>query len=121
MRLIDADALLKAMEEERNFLLARGQTGAEHILVHHCLPIIDNSPTVDALPRDYHDRVLDMTVAELQACQANLRPQGKWIIADKVLDYYHECPFCHWQNVVTKSLENFCPNCGARMVGNETD
>lgn len=46
MRLIDADALIKAMEEERRYLLARGQTGAEHIIVHHCLPIIDNAPTV---------------------------------------------------------------------------
>jgi hypothetical protein len=34
------------MEEERQYLLARGQTGAEHIIVHHCLPIIDNAPTV---------------------------------------------------------------------------
>ena len=45
--LISRSALIKAMEEERQFLLARGQTGAEHILVHHCLPIIDNAPTVD--------------------------------------------------------------------------
>lgn len=44
--LINREALLKAMEEERQYLLARGQTGAEHIIVHHCLPIIDNAPTV---------------------------------------------------------------------------
>lgn len=44
---ISREALLKAMEEERQFLLARGQTGAEHILVHHCLPLIDNAPTVE--------------------------------------------------------------------------
>lgn len=47
VRLIDANALLKAMEEERQYLLARGQTGAEHIIVHHCLPIIDNAPTIN--------------------------------------------------------------------------
>lgn len=44
--LISREDLLKAMEEERQFLLARGATGAEHILVHHCLPLIDNAPTV---------------------------------------------------------------------------
>lgn len=52
MRLIDADALLKAMEEERQYLLARGQTGAEHIIVHHCLPIIDNAPTVETYTKE---------------------------------------------------------------------
>lgn len=45
--LISREALLKAMEEERQYLLARGQTGAEHIIVHHCLPIIDNAPIVE--------------------------------------------------------------------------
>lgn len=44
--LISREALLKAMEEERQYLLARGQTGAEHILVHHCLSLINNVPTV---------------------------------------------------------------------------
>lgn len=45
--LISREALLKAMEEERQYLLARGQRGAEHILVHYCLPLIDNAPTVE--------------------------------------------------------------------------
>lgn len=44
--LISREALLKAMEEERQYLLARGLRGAEHILVHHCLPLIDNAQTV---------------------------------------------------------------------------
>lgn len=45
--LISREALLNAIEEERQFLLARGQTGAEHILVYHCLPFIVNAPTVE--------------------------------------------------------------------------
>lgn len=45
--LISREALLKAMEEEKQYLLARGQRGAEHIIVRHCLPIIDNAPTAD--------------------------------------------------------------------------
>lgn len=51
--LISREALLNAMEEERQYLLARGQTGAEHILVHHCLPLIDNAPTVDVSGDEY--------------------------------------------------------------------
>ena len=35
MRSIDADALLKKVDEEREYLKARGQLGAEHILVHN--------------------------------------------------------------------------------------
>ena len=45
--LISRSALLEAMEEERQYLIARGLRGAEHILVHHCLPLIDNAPTVE--------------------------------------------------------------------------
>ena len=46
MRYIDADALLKRVDEERKYLIARGQTGAEHILVHNFRDLIDNAPTV---------------------------------------------------------------------------
>lgn len=38
---IDADALKDRLEEERKYLLANGMNGAEHILVHHCLRIVD--------------------------------------------------------------------------------
>lgn len=44
--LISRKALLNAIEKERRFLLSRGQSGAEHILVHHCLSIIDDAPIV---------------------------------------------------------------------------
>ena len=47
MRLIDADELLKAVDEERKYLLARGQAGAEHILVHNFRNLVDNAPTVE--------------------------------------------------------------------------
>jgi hypothetical protein len=63
--LISREALLKAIEEERQYLLARGQTGAEHIIVHHCLPIIDKAPTVEP----------DMDFAK--ECYANGYEDGK--------------------------------------------
>ena len=44
--LISRSALIKDIEAERHNLLVRGQTGAEHTLVHHCLPIIDNAPSI---------------------------------------------------------------------------
>ena len=51
---------------------------------------------------------------------SNARLKGEWIIADKVLDYYHECPLCHWRNEVSAHLENFCQNCGADMRQEES-
>lgn len=47
IRLIDANALLNRVDEEREYLKARGQLGAEHILVHNFRDLIDNAPTVD--------------------------------------------------------------------------
>lgn len=46
MRLIDAEELMKTVDKEREYLIARGQTGAEHILVHNFRDLIDNAPTV---------------------------------------------------------------------------
>lgn len=103
--LISREALKKAIEQiaqdyvDDNFFWAK------------LFNLIDNAPTVDALPREYHDRVLDMTVAELQACQANLRPQGKWI---KRINEHFKCANC---NQYSHLPFNFCPNCGAKMKG----
>lgn len=48
-RYIDADAFEKRIEEERTYLLNRGQTWAENILVKHWLNILYEQPTVDAV------------------------------------------------------------------------
>ena len=80
--LISREALLKAMEEERQYLLARGQTGAEHILVHHCLPLIDNAPTVDIkdeIAGAYNEGYM---CGNKEAEKA--RPQGKYVDISKL-------------------------------------
>lgn len=48
MRLIDADELLKQIDAERKYLIKRGQTGAEHILVHNFRDLILNAPTIES-------------------------------------------------------------------------
>lgn len=94
--------------------------------------LIDNAPTVEPFEPDYvgaerlkaRQRGYEQGYHEGMKIGKTLNPkinQGEWIIADKVLDYYHECPFCHWQNEVTELLENFCPNCGADMRGEYND
>ena len=93
--LISREALLKAMEEERQFLLARGQTGAEHILVHHCLPIIDNAPTVTV-----EEWVKDMPLEDINLLYKALTPHGFWIRKPVERDLLYStginytCPFC---------------------------
>lgn len=113
MRLIDADALKEQIPE----LLSHDDCIDIWIKRFDVEGLIDNAPTVDALPREYHDRVLDMTVAELQACQANLRPQGEW----KVDGCLIACNKCGQIILKASKLYNFCPNCGADMRGADND
>ena len=47
IRLIDANALLKRVDEERKYLKERGQAGAEHILVHNFRELVEDAPTVE--------------------------------------------------------------------------
>ena len=81
--------------------------------------LIDNAPTVDAIPNKEGYEMYNKGYMSGYERGKKARPHGKWIIADVVSDYYHKCPFCHWRNTVTSSLENYCPNCGARMDGGE--
>lgn len=91
--LISREALLKAMEEERQYLIARGQTGAEHIIVHHCLPIIDNAPTVEQ------------------------RPQGEWKLDDtEQFCYCSNCEDTYYPRPLDPNWY-YCPHCGADMRG----
>lgn len=62
--LISRSALLEAIEKERQYLLARGQTGAEHILVHHCLPIIDNAPVAEEMEKPFITECRDTAIKE---------------------------------------------------------
>lgn len=116
--LISRKALLKAMEEERQYLINRGQTGAEHILVHHCLPLIDNAPTVDMNTK--------LSVAYLNGRrqgQSEGRPHGEWIDQDEGAQYPMECSVCHKEPIYAEGIEDgyvlsrYCPNCGAEMKG----
>lgn len=50
------------------------------------------------------------------------RPKGEWIDQDKGAFYPYECSICHEQPIWDDGgyiLTNFCPNCGARMRGEE--
>ena len=51
MKLIDKQKALDALMAEREYLLARGQESAEHVLTHHAYNIIDEQPIVESRPK----------------------------------------------------------------------
>lgn len=90
MRLIDADELLKQIDAERKYLIERGQTGAEHILVHNFRDLVLNAPTIE--PK-----------------------KGKWILPNDCVARYLDEWICSNCSHLISHRHNFCPNCGADM------
>lgn len=110
MRLIDADALKKALDE----LFENG--GYDSGLV---MNLIDNAPTVDTYTEDdVHYAIKEGHQVGYEMAKAKFkRPQGEWLIlnGDKV------CPYCGTETShnTNASIEffQFCPYCGADMRG----
>ena len=114
MRLIDADALLKVVDEERKYLKARGQLGAEHILVHNFRDLIDNAPTVAVTDYDtgYQDG--------LETGLNDIRPKGEWIEGSNGNIKCNKCGAEIRYSYLTNNepdLPKFCCECGADMRG----
>lgn len=93
MRSIDADELLKRVDEERQYLLARGQEGAEHILVNNFRVLIDKAPTIE-------------------------RPQGHWELTD---NSGAVCSSCHRLNRSHGYFCKFCGSDNRDMRGEENE
>lgn len=53
MRLIDADALENAIDKERQILIEQQRLGAEHAIVHHARRLVEDAPTIDAIPVEW--------------------------------------------------------------------
>lgn len=128
--LISREALLKRVDEERKYLIARGQTGAEHILVHNFRDLIDNAPTVEPEPyfekAEKDKRIYEQGFEDGQ----NARPQGEWVTERKYYDDFlkniiYECscsvcgarfPFAQIPETTQDAFYsfNYCPACGAK-------
>ena len=80
--------------------------------IWHILNMIDNAPTVEAIPTELHEKILDKAEGELLECQSNLRPQGEWNYIQAGMCV---CPFCG--AMPHKEYKNFCAKCGADMRG----
>jgi len=98
--LISRSALLERVDEERQYLLARGQTGAEHILVHNFRDLIDNAPAVDVISNDEGYEMYGKGYLQgYKRGSGESKIHGKWIDRDGNTSYpfweRYECSECH--------------------------
>lgn len=78
--------------------------------------IIDNAPTVCG----NNPKWCESCVSKGKC--ASTRPQGEWIDEyweDTYQEYYHTCSICK-KDMRTTCYDNFCPNCGAKMITDES-
>lgn len=114
VRLIDANALKKEFIKE--FYMALGQGADSFDVIGTMTKVIDNTPTVE--PDKIQAIMSDYLVCR---CEPQ-RPQGEWII-----DGHHircnRCNeyICNTDREGNKIPNNFCPNCGADMRGEDTN
>lgn len=109
MRLIDADKLIKWADDS---VSQYGGTYSTDMLNMFGLfkHIIDNAPTVCGNNPKWCESCISKG-----KCQAT-RPQGKWIWQTDFDGFtYWKCSNCNKKNEM--QLFDFCPNCGAEMVG----
>ena len=110
MRLIDADALIEVIEKmasnEWNI-----QVGSSKGL-EDAIDVINDTPTV---------KPMQVTVFKgCEDCEFD-RPHGKWMEKyweEAYQESYHTCSICK-KEMRTTQYDNFCPNCGAKMKGEQ--
>lgn len=122
MRLIDADALEKKLQEQRGLYVKEGMKGAEHLLVHDFLRYVWEAPTIE-------DPFKELSIEQLMDECFNRGYQkavrcGKWIVDldHKEEIYVHpvKCSVCGATEVLEGGkFTHYCPTCGARMEGME--
>lgn len=102
MRLIDANALMKAFRD----YMAKHHDRERCISQENC-----NACKVGCL---WHRIVKEAPTIDPES----LRPQGEWVETDYKPYWYTKCSLCgHRIMLADKSHHNYCPNCGAKMKG----
>lgn len=114
MRLIDADAL----KEEINFTSFWDQN--DYCLMRNK---IDMAPTVELTEEEAIDKLHETGWMQKHDKELTEQPTGEWInreaVSNTIFPFWerYECNQCHKFN----GYSDFCPNCGAKMKGGETN
>lgn len=77
-RYIDADSALSKLSEylsnlESDKAMLNSDRMALTIAVKECIEILENMPTADAVPSDYHDRCMEQEINRRFAAEAKVR------------------------------------------------
>ena len=123
-RLIDANAL-KQMFDEREADDVEWYGGVH---IAECFPaddakeIVDKMPTVDAVEVG-HGKWLFDSGTERHFCSACNEYAISVITNEPVYEYDWEenLQFSHCESACDEQLTNYCPNCGAKMKGENED
>lgn len=111
-RYIDADALREKVLYHADTMNHAGNHEQAKAF-NYCLCMIDDMPTADVVPMDFHNKVLEIEIKK----QENLVDvkRGRWID--------HKCSLCEFEPYNPSGLDtfNFCSNCGADMRGGNND
>lgn len=112
---IEREALLAKLDERRDYLF-KENGDYDHYTngFDEAVDKVENFPTADVVPMDFHERCLAIEVQKRFELE---RKRGEW-----VHDYNNRygCSECMERETMSpRKLKNFCPNCGADMRGEE--
>ena len=77
VRLGDLDALETAIDKEREILIEQGRPGAEHIVVHHARRLIEEAPTIDAIPVEWLTEKYDEEYKAIYYCKGDAKKHAE--------------------------------------------
>ena len=87
--------------------------------VYDVLKIIDNAPTVDAIPnKEGYEMYNKGYMSGYEICKKDNEPKkGEWKIYKSPVNRYYQCSCCgkNSPDFTAYMKMNFCPNCGADM------
>lgn len=106
MRLIDADLFEVFTYTHRNNDFDDG--------VQYVLEAIDNAPTIELVNVTIDEDLLARAIEHRRKSEA--RKKGKWLELDFTEAGEYKCDQC---GRLSDFEENFCPNCGADMRGEQ--
>ena len=103
MRLIDADKLLEAIDNQDNWL---GQMELAHMANINIYSLVNSMQTIEPTFGLFK---------EMLCSECDKRPQGNWIKETSGYYIYFRCSNPNCNNFVSNPTR-FCSNCGACMI-----